>query len=154
MGREADLVSDQRGLAGQPGDVPGGRPHGRELVVQRNVHSSVIDGMIMAGLKPTFAAPELDPDLGVAHCLTPDDLAEALDRCPDASAAVVVSPTYFGACADISGLAEVAHSRGVPLVADEAWGATSTFTLTCRPARDRDAAPTWSFPPPTRSLAA
>jgi len=100
---------------------------GGELVVQRNVHSSVIDGMIMAGLKPTFAAPEVDPELGVAHCLAPDTLAEALDRCPDAAAAVVVSPTYFGACADIAGLAEVAHSRGVPLVTDEAWGAHLNF---------------------------
>ena len=100
---------------------------GGELVVQRNVHSSVIDGMIMAGLKPTFAAPELDPELGVAHCLTPAALDEALERCPDAAAAVVVSPTYFGACADIKGLAEVAHGHGVPLVADEAWGAHLHF---------------------------
>lgn len=100
---------------------------GGELVVQRNVHSSVIDGMIMAGLKPTFAAPELDPELGVAHCLTPTTLDETLDRCPDAAAAVVVSPTYFGACADIAALAEVAHDHGVPLVADEAWGAHLKF---------------------------
>ncbi len=100
---------------------------GQEVVIQRNVHSSVIDGMIMAGLKPTFAAPELDPDLGVAHCLTPAELEEALDRCPDAAAAVVVSPTYFGACADVPGLAEVAHARGVPLVVDEAWGAHLHF---------------------------
>jgi arginine/lysine/ornithine decarboxylase len=100
---------------------------GPEIVVQRNVHSSVIDGMIMAGLKPTFAAPEVDPELGVAHCLTREALAEALDRCPGASAAVVVSPTYFGAAADVAGLAEVAHSRGVPLVVDEAWGAHLKF---------------------------
>lgn len=100
---------------------------GGELVVQRNVHSSVIDGMIMAGLKPTFAAPEIDPDLGVAHCLTPEALDDALDRCPDAAAAVAVSPTYFGACADIPALVEVAHDRGVPLVVDEAWGAHLTF---------------------------
>lgn len=100
---------------------------GGDLVVQRNVHSSVIDGMIMAGLKPTFAAPELDPDLGVAHCLTAAALDEALVRCPDAAAAVVVSPTYFGACADIAALAEVAHGHGVPLVADEAWGAHLKF---------------------------
>lgn len=100
---------------------------GGELVVQRNVHSSVIDGMIMAGLKPTFAAPEIDPDLGVAHCLTPEALGEALDRCPDAAAAVIVSPTYFGASADVAALAEVAHERGIPLVADEAWGAHLHF---------------------------
>ncbi|MGK2954240.1 MAG: aminotransferase class I/II-fold pyridoxal phosphate-dependent enzyme [Solirubrobacterales bacterium] len=100
---------------------------GGELVVQRNVHSSVIDGMIMAGLKPTFAAPEIDPELGVAHCLTPDALTEALDQCPNAAAAVIVSPTYFGASANVAALAEVAHDRGVPLVADEAWGAHLHF---------------------------
>lgn len=100
---------------------------GGELVVQRNVHSSVIDGMIMAGLKPTFAAPEVDPELGVAHCLTAGTLDEALSRSPGAAAAVAVSPTYFGACADIPALAEVAHSHGVPLVVDEAWGAHLKF---------------------------
>lgn len=100
---------------------------GQQIVIQRNVHSSVIDGMIMAGLKPTFAAPEVDPDLGVAHCLTPEALADALDRCPDASAAVVVSPTYFGAAADVAALARVAHDRGIPLVVDEAWGAHLHF---------------------------
>ena len=100
---------------------------GSHLVVQRNVHSSVTDGMIMAGLNPTFAAPEIDPELGIAHCLTPETLAEALDRCPDATAAIVVSPTYFGASADVAALVEVAHSRGVPLVADESWGAHLHF---------------------------
>ena len=100
---------------------------GGELVVQRNVHSSVIDGMIMAGLKPTFAAPEIDPELGLAHCLTPDSLNEALDRSPDAAAAVIVSPTYFGASADVAALAGVAHARGLPLVVDEAWGAHLHF---------------------------
>ena len=100
---------------------------GQNIVIQRNVHSSVIDGMIMAGLTPTFAAPEIDPDLGVAHCLTPAALEDALRRCPDAAAAVIVSPTYFGAAADVAGLAEVAHAHGIPLVADEAWGAHMHF---------------------------
>jgi arginine decarboxylase len=41
---------------------------------------------------------------------------------------MVVSPTYFGAVADVRGLADVAHSRGVPLVVDEAWGAHLAFS--------------------------
>ena len=100
---------------------------GAEVVVQRNVHSSVIDGLVLSGIRPTFAAPELDPELGIAHCLTPDSLAAALDETPGAVAAMVVSPTYFGACADVAGLAEVAHRRGVPLAVDEAWGAHLRF---------------------------
>lgn len=100
---------------------------GNRVVVQRNVHSSVIDGLVLSGMLPTFVAPELDPELGIAHGLTPDSLAAALDATPEAVAALVVSPTYFGACADVAGLAEVAHSRGVPLVVDEAWGAHLHF---------------------------
>jgi lysine decarboxylase len=100
---------------------------GNRVVVQRNVHSSVIDGLVLSGMRPTFVAPELDPELGIAHGLTPDSLAAALDETPEAVAALVVSPTYFGACADVAGLAEVAHSRGVPLVVDEAWGAHLHF---------------------------
>ena len=104
------------------------RQRGKRVVVQRNVHSSVIDGLVLAGLEPEFASPEIDPELGLAHCLTPGALAEALDRAPDATAAFVVSPTYFGAVADVAALAEVAHSRDVPLFCDEAWGAHLRFS--------------------------
>lgn len=100
---------------------------GNRVVVQRNVHSSVIDGLVLSGMRPTFVSPELDPELGIAHGLTPDSLARALDETPGAVAAMVVSPTYFGACADVAALAEVAHARGVPLVVDEAWGAHLHF---------------------------
>src|SRR6201991_5313601 len=100
---------------------------GNEIVVQRNVHSSIIDGLVLNGMRPTFVAPELDEELGIAHGLTPESLAAALDATPNAVAALVVSPTYFGACADVAALAEVAHSRGLPLICDEAWGAHLHF---------------------------
>jgi lysine decarboxylase len=100
---------------------------GERVVVQRNVHSSVIDGLVLSGLRPSFAAPELDPELGIAHCLTPDALDAALAATPGAVGALVVSPTYFGACADVAGLAEVAHEHRVPLAVDEAWGAHLRF---------------------------
>jgi len=101
---------------------------GDRVVVQRNVHSSVIDGLVLSGMRPTFVSPELDPELGIAHGLTPDSLAGGLDATPGAVAAMIVSPTYFGACADVAALAAVAHGRGVPLVVDEAWGAHLHFS--------------------------
>jgi len=100
---------------------------GDRVVVQRNAHSSTVDGCILAGLTPRFVAPELGPDRGVAHCLTPDTLDRALTDTPGAVGATAVSPTYFGAVADVAGLAEVAHRHDVPLVVDEAWGAHLTF---------------------------
>ncbi len=101
---------------------------GTSAVVQRNVHSSVIDGLVLSGMRPHFVAPELDVEMGVAHCLLPEALDEALAQVPDAVAAFAVSPTYFGAVADIAALAEVAHSHGVPLVVDESWGAHLAFS--------------------------
>lgn len=101
---------------------------GTEVVVQRNVHSSVIDGLVLSGMQPTFVAPEIGTELGVAHCLTADALEAALDRTPGAVAAFTVSPTYFGAVADVAGLSAVAHARGVPLVVDESWGAHLAFS--------------------------
>ncbi len=101
--------------------------YGHDVVVQRNAHSSTIDALVLSGLRPTFAAPEVDPELGIAHCLTPETLERALAQTPAAVGAWVVSPTYFGAVADVAALAEVAHARGVPLVVDEAWGAHMAF---------------------------
>jgi arginine decarboxylase len=100
---------------------------GDRAVVQRNVHSSTIDGLVLSGLRPTFVAPELDPELGIAHCLTPEALAGGLASTPGAAGAIVVSPTYFGAVADVRGLSDVAHEHGLPLVVDEAWGAHLAF---------------------------
>src|SRR5256714_1026877 len=100
---------------------------GSDVVVQRNAHSSVIDALVLAGLRPTFVAPELDAELGIAHCLSEQALERALAATPSAIGAWVISPTYFGAVADVRALAAVAHGHGVPLIVDEAWGAHLAF---------------------------
>jgi arginine/lysine/ornithine decarboxylase len=46
---------------------------------------------------------------------------------PDARGALVTSPTPYGTCADLSGIAEVCHRRGRPVIVDEAWGAHLPF---------------------------
>ena len=100
---------------------------GEHVVAQRSMHSSVMDGMVLAGLHGHWVAPDVDAEIGAAHGLLPDSLGRALDAHPASVAAYVVTPSYFGAAADVRGLAEVAHARGVALVVDEAWGAHFGF---------------------------
>lgn len=100
---------------------------GDRVVVQRNVHISTIHGIVLSGLQPRFVAPEFDVALQIAHTPTPESLDRALAASPGAVAAIVVSPTYFGATADVRRLTEVAHARGAVLVVDEAWGAHFAF---------------------------
>ncbi|MFF4319225.1 aminotransferase class I/II-fold pyridoxal phosphate-dependent enzyme [Streptomyces sp. NPDC001568] len=100
---------------------------GRTLVVQRSVHSSVVDGLVLSGLDAVFVQPSVDPVQGIAHGVTAGDVAEALRRTPDAAAVYVVSPSYFGAVADVRAIADAAHAAGVPLIVDEAWGSHFGF---------------------------
>ncbi len=95
---------------------------GRRVVVQRNSHGSVVDGLVLSGGLPSFVLPEYDASLGITHCVTPHALARALRDAPDARSAFVVSPTYYGMAADIASLAAVAHEASVALVVDQAWG--------------------------------
>jgi arginine decarboxylase len=97
-------------------------PLGTRIVAQRNSHASVVDGLVLSGGLPSFVAPEYDAELGITHAVMPAALEAALRDAPDARAAFVVSPTYYGMAADIRGLAEVAHAAGVPLVVDQSWG--------------------------------
>ena len=96
-------------------------------VVQRSVHTSVIDGAILAGLRLEFVQPSVDPALGISHGVTAAAVDQQLIAHPGAAAAYIVTPSYFGACADIDAIAAVAHAHGVPLVVDEAWGSHFGF---------------------------
>jgi lysine decarboxylase len=100
---------------------------GRRVVLQRNSHASLIDGLVLSGGLPGWVAPVYDEDLGVAHAVTPAALDDAFDRHPDARAAFIVSPTYYGMAADVAACAEVAHARGAALVVDNAWGSHFGF---------------------------
>jgi arginine decarboxylase len=97
-------------------------PLGTRIVAQRNSHASIVDGLVLSGGVPSFVAPEYDAELGITHCVTPATLEQALRDAPDARAAFIVSPTYYGMAADIAGMADVAHAAGVPLVVDQSWG--------------------------------
>ncbi|MEU7642961.1 amino acid decarboxylase [Streptomyces sp. NPDC039016] len=103
------------------------RSFGETLIVQRSVHSSVIDGLVLSGQKAAFVHPSVDADLGIAHGVAAADLARTLAANPTAAAAYVVTPSYFGAVADVRALADVAHAAGIPLIVDEAWGSHFGF---------------------------
>jgi lysine decarboxylase len=102
-------------------------PPGRQVVLQRNSHASMIDGLILSGGVPTWVAPEYDPELGMAHGVTPESLGVALRATPYARTAFIVSPTYYGMAADVEGCAAVAHRAGAALVVDNAWGSHFGF---------------------------
>jgi len=98
-----------------------------KIILPRNVHQSVISGLVLAGAVPVWVNPEFDPNWDLAHNVTPDAIAHALTQNPDAKAVMLVSPTYLGVCADVAAIAHLCHQYGVPLLVDEAHGAHFGF---------------------------
>src|SRR3954465_7028570 len=104
-------------LAIMPVAGPGGA-----LVWARNGHKSTFAGLIMSGARPAYVDPVYDDELEIALGPLASDVSASLDAHPDATAALVFTPSYYGTTADVSALATACHDHGVPLVTDDAWG--------------------------------
>lgn len=100
---------------------------GDKILLPRNVHQSAISGLILSGAVPVFLPPEYDPILDIAHSATPETVKTALEQHPDAKAVLVIHPTYYGVCGDLSAIANLTHTAGIPLLVDEAHGAHFAF---------------------------
>jgi arginine decarboxylase len=100
---------------------------GDKIILPRNVHSSAIAGLILSGAMPIFLNPEYDSVLDIAHSITPDAVAAALEQHPDAKAVMMVYPTYYGVCGDVGAIAQITHKYNIPLLVDEAHGAHFAF---------------------------
>ncbi len=97
-----------------------GRP-GDRVVVGRTLHRSMLLGLVLADLVPTWVTPSVDPRTGLPLAVSADVVAGALAAAPSAVAVLVTDPQYVGTYGDTGALAATAHRHGVPLVVDAAW---------------------------------
>src|SRR3954453_17599185 len=95
---------------------------GETIVMARNGHKSSFAGLVLSGARPVYLDPYYDDELEIALGPTADDLTVALERHPEAKAALVFTPSYYGTAVDVGALAETCHAHDVPLVTDDAWG--------------------------------
>jgi arginine decarboxylase len=98
-----------------------------EVIVARNVHKSVISGLVLSGAKPVWILPETDPGFGFSTTVSPDRLKKTIEQHRGTKAVFIVSPTYYGVNSDISALAGICHENKIPLIVDEAHGAHLYF---------------------------
>jgi len=92
---------------------------GEKIILPRNAHKSALNGLILSGAVPVYIQPTINEKLGIAMGITRESLERALDENPDAKAVFIINPTYYGFTSDLAVLTELAHSRGVLVLADE-----------------------------------
>jgi arginine/lysine/ornithine decarboxylase len=95
---------------------------GDKVLVARNLHTSLLSGLILSGAQPVYLYPGVHPELDLTLDVTLETVKTALDQHPDARAVALISPSYTGVSADLQSIAVLCSQRGVPLFVDEAWG--------------------------------
>lgn len=99
-----------------------------KVLIPRNCHISVLNGLILTHAQAVFLEPEYDDVFGVAKAIEPQSIEQKLNEHPDIKAVIVTSPTYEGVVSDIESIAKICHKRGVVLIVDEAHGALWNFS--------------------------
>jgi lysine decarboxylase len=95
---------------------------GEKILVPRNIHRSILGGIIISGAVPVFYNPEYDEDYGIPLGTSVEVIESSLASYPDCKAVLVVSPTYHGIVSDIAAIAAITHRYNIPLLIDEAHG--------------------------------
>ncbi|WJE15862.1 aminotransferase class I/II-fold pyridoxal phosphate-dependent enzyme [Halobacillus sp. ACCC02827] len=95
---------------------------GEKLIVQRNCHKSVWNGLELANVSPVVISPAYEKETGRYSSITPSSIEQALKEHPDSKGVLLTYPDYFGRAYDLKEIARVVHSKGVPLLIDEAHG--------------------------------
>lgn len=98
----------------QPGD---------SILVQRNVHKSVINGLILSQAQPIYLIPELDAETHLPLTVSLEELERKIKEYPEVKGVFLSNPNYFGMGMDLTPYAEVCVRCGIPLLVDEAHGA-------------------------------
>lgn len=101
-------------VCSKPGDI---------VLVQRNVHKSVIHGLMLAGAQAVFLAPQMDEMSGLPTIPSLGTVQRALDYYPEAKGVLITHPNYYGMGTTITPLSDLCHQYGIPLLVDEAHGA-------------------------------
>jgi arginine decarboxylase len=103
-----------------------GQP-GQEVIITRTLHRSLLLGLVMAGLRPVWVRPEIDPATGLPGAVAVQTVRDALAAQPGACGVILGDPSYVGTTGDLAGHARAAHQAGVPLIVDQAWAAYLGF---------------------------
>lgn len=95
---------------------------GDTVLVARNLHTSLLSGLILSGARPAYLYPAVHPDLNLTLDVSVESVRQGLDQHPEAKAVALISPSYTGVSADLPEIAHLCRNRGVMLFVDEAWG--------------------------------
>ncbi|WP_160725696.1 aminotransferase class I/II-fold pyridoxal phosphate-dependent enzyme [Bacillus sp. USDA818B3_A] len=95
---------------------------GSTVLVQRNCHKSVLNGLKLAKVRPIFLEPEINQEWRTAGGVSVKTVQQAISRYPEVKAMILTYPNYYGIVYELKEIIELAHINHIPVLVDEAHG--------------------------------
>lgn len=99
-----------------------------KVLIPRNSHISVLNGLILSRAEGVFIEPEFDENYEVSKPISPSVIESALYQNPDIKAVIITNPTYEGVVSDLTTIATICKAYNVVLIVDESHGALWNFS--------------------------
>ncbi len=100
---------------------------GKRVIIPRNAHISVVNGLVLSGGVPLVAPVVIDKEWGIPLGVEGESIVNFLVQYPDVEAFVGVQPTYEGFGCNINQWVDFFRKKKVVFIADEAHGAHLYF---------------------------
>ena len=96
---------------------------GDEVLVERNCHKSIYNGLILRKLKVTYIDPVIDEENGIFLPIREKEVEEALKKSKNPKGIIITSPNYYGIKYNIEDYLIKLKEKGLKLLIDSAHGA-------------------------------
>lgn len=100
---------------------------GDRVLVARNCHKSVYNGLVVTCARVDWLMPETNDYFGIYGEINPEEVENNL-KLNQYKALIITSPTYEGVNSDIEAISKICRQYGVYLIVDEAHGALYNFS--------------------------
>ncbi|WP_090855803.1 aminotransferase class I/II-fold pyridoxal phosphate-dependent enzyme [Paraliobacillus sp. PM-2] len=95
---------------------------GDKVIIQRNCHKSIWNGIELSGAMPIMVAPAFDEQVHRYTTPSQDQIEQVIKQYPEAKAIILTYPDYFGRTYDLRSIIEMAHDNQIAVLIDEAHG--------------------------------
>lgn len=96
---------------------------GDKVIVERNCHRSILNGLIMRKLNPVYIKNKVHKKYNAPLYIDEEHFIKILKANEDAAGIIITYPNYYGICCNLKFIIEEAHKRGMKVLVDSAHGA-------------------------------
>ncbi|WP_102399636.1 aminotransferase class I/II-fold pyridoxal phosphate-dependent enzyme [Haloimpatiens massiliensis] len=96
---------------------------GDKIIVERNCHRSIFNGIIMRKLKPVYIKNKINEKFNAPLSIDMEHFLCTLENNKDAKGIILTYPNYYGICLDLKRVVEEAKKYNMKVLVDSAHGA-------------------------------